>query len=275
GDTLHYSNRCPTIESVDTGTLLARVFGFGAMVVDAERDRKRRKQRSQELREFGDRYANAVGSGPALQGPPEQTPAETSPRSTSDEIATQAEPGLETEESRESACIPCSKDHISTCVGALNEALRFARQEGVGAPRVRSRLGICRSELNIMERIDLRAEVTSKLPPEERELAGDILNASRNMRHDMTELRTVEDLETLAGKTSSLYNEIDRRYDQILLGQRTPQQSEELRARAQRVRAKLGMGSESPMTLEEAKRMAAEQASEAVEKRWQEGKDEQ
>ena len=31
------------------------------------------------------------------------------------------------------ACIPCTKNHLSTIAGALGEAVRFARSEGVSS----------------------------------------------------------------------------------------------------------------------------------------------
>jgi hypothetical protein len=34
------------------------------------------------------------------------------------------------------ACMACSRSHLSTVSGALNEAVRFAREKGVGDPEV-------------------------------------------------------------------------------------------------------------------------------------------
>lgn len=40
------------------------------------------------------------------------------------------------------ACIPCTKNHLSTITSALGEAVRFARSEGVQSEEVQRRLGI-------------------------------------------------------------------------------------------------------------------------------------
>jgi hypothetical protein len=40
------------------------------------------------------------------------------------------------------ACIPCTKNHLSTITGALSEAVRFARSEGVQSEEVQRRLNI-------------------------------------------------------------------------------------------------------------------------------------
>lgn len=102
------------------------------------------------------------------------------------------------------ACLACSKDHFSTTSGALSEALRFARKEGIHHPEVQDRLGIASDELNIMERIDLSPQKLVLLDGQEKQIAIDALKASRELRHDIMAIETPEDLETVAAKAAQI-----------------------------------------------------------------------
>jgi hypothetical protein len=102
------------------------------------------------------------------------------------------------------ACLACSKDHFSTASGALSEALRFARKEGLNHPEVQSRLGIATDELNIMERIDLSAEKLVHLNGHEKQIALDALNESRELRHEIMAVKTPEDLERAAAEAAQI-----------------------------------------------------------------------
>ncbi|GAI32004.1 unnamed protein product, partial [marine sediment metagenome] len=53
------------------------------------------------------------------------------------------------------ACLPCSRDHLSVTSSALSEGIRFAREKGVKNHEVMRRVRIALDELNVMERIDL------------------------------------------------------------------------------------------------------------------------
>jgi len=66
-------------------------------------------------------------------------------------------------------CVPCTADHLSTCAGALSEALRFARARGVQDAEVQGRLALCVDELNIWERVDAAADKLAPLSAPERE----------------------------------------------------------------------------------------------------------
>jgi len=130
------------------------------------------------------------------------------------------------------ACIPCSNDHLSTCSGLLAEALRFARQDGVDSPEVISRVGLCRDELNAMERVDLRPELTSQLPGWEKEIATDALNGSRGLRHDMAGMLTVDDLETIAGKAQRLRGQVGEQWLRGRIANMSSGEKEKLSPRA-------------------------------------------
>jgi len=98
----------------------------------------------------------------------------------------------------------CSRDHFSTTSAALNEALRFARKEGVGHIEVQRRLGMALDELNICERIDLAAETIERLNGREKEVAIEAVNNSRELRHDITAIRTPDDLQKVSAQASSV-----------------------------------------------------------------------
>jgi len=112
------------------------------------------------------------------------------------------------EVSEGTACIPCTNDHLSTCSGLLAEALRFARKDGIQSIEVISRVGLCNDELNAMERVDLRPELTVSLLQWEKQLANDALNGSRDLRHNMADVASVEDLENVAAKAQTLRRHI-------------------------------------------------------------------
>jgi len=105
------------------------------------------------------------------------------------------------------ACLPCSRDHFSTVSGALSEAIRFSRREGVQHPEVQRRLGMSLDELNMLERIDLSPEETINLKGSEKKLAEWGLNKSRELRHKITAVNTHEDLEKVAAEASKIRTE--------------------------------------------------------------------
>jgi len=100
------------------------------------------------------------------------------------------------------ACIPCGDDHFSTAAGALGEAIRFA-SEGISHPEVAQRIATARDELNAFERIDGSPEKVAALPPQEKELMKKMMQASRNLRHTISDIRTPEDLEAAAAEAKN------------------------------------------------------------------------
>jgi len=109
------------------------------------------------------------------------------------------------------SCLPCSRDHFSTVSGALGEALRFARKEGVQHPEVQRRLGMALDELNMLERIDLSAESIMGLEGEDKELAQWGLNNARELRHKITAIRDTSGLEKATAVASNVRTEFMRK----------------------------------------------------------------
>ena len=102
------------------------------------------------------------------------------------------------------ACLPCSRDHLSTSSSALSEGVRFARENGVKNAEVVRRLRIAIDELNIMERIDLAPSETTQLKGKEKETANWVLGKSRELRHDITAISSPEDMERVAAKAADV-----------------------------------------------------------------------
>lgn len=109
------------------------------------------------------------------------------------------------------ACLECSRDHFSTASASLSEALRFARSDGMKSHEVTRRLGIALEELNILERIDLAPDQLGMLKEQERKLAIWSLNSSRDLRHIIGRIKTVEDLEKTAANASEVREEFMKR----------------------------------------------------------------
>ena len=97
-------------------------------------------------------------------------------------------------------CIPCSLGHLGGCSSMLNEAMRFARKDGMLSNEVIDRVGQCLDELNGLERMDLRPEMIHALPAWEKELAIKALEQSRDTRHRLESVKsmTVDELEGIA-----------------------------------------------------------------------------
>jgi len=124
----------------------------------------------------------------------------------------------------EAGCVPCAIGHFGTCSGLLNEAMRFAKKDGISSDEVIDRVNICLDELNAMERIDLRPELVLNLPLWEKELADKALIASRNTRHGLEGLTDINDLEKVAAITQNTRNEVGRGWFKQRLANMTPEE---------------------------------------------------
>jgi len=105
------------------------------------------------------------------------------------------------------ACLPCSRDHLSVTSSALGEAVRFAREKGVKDPEALRRIRIALDELNVMERIDLAPDEIVKLKGAEKELADWTLKQSRDLRHAITAIKDADSVEKTAARASQVTEE--------------------------------------------------------------------
>jgi hypothetical protein len=157
-----------------------------------------------------------------------------------------------------SGCIPCSIGHLGTCSGLLNEAMRFARKDGVQSEEVINRVNMCLDELNALERVDLRPEMIHDLPDWEKPMAEKALDLSRSLRHDLEQVPDLSILEGISAKTQTTRNEIGKSWFKERFLRMTPEQQKSISNKPP----------EAALTLEEAKKVAAEEAQREVEKAW-------
>jgi hypothetical protein len=114
----------------------------------------------------------------------------------------------------EAGCLPCAIGHYGTCSGLLNEAMRFAKNDGIASDEVIERVNMCLDELNAMERVDLRPELIVTLPTWQKPLAERALKESRGTRHRLEGLTTVDDLEKTVANLQTVRNDIGREWFQ-------------------------------------------------------------
>jgi len=127
------------------------------------------------------------------------------------------EPAELGEEAVATACLSCSRSHLSTVSGALTEGLRFARGDpaGIMHPEVQRRIMLSEDEINIMERIDLAPDALAASPPEERTVAEEYLPRIRTLRQDIGNITSVEQLQETAAEASVLGQEFRLRILQL------------------------------------------------------------
>jgi hypothetical protein len=148
----------------------------------------------------------------------------------------------------------CAIGHLGTCSGLLNEAMRFARKDGVSSEEVIDRVNMCLDELNAMERVDLRPELIINLVPSQKELADTVLVHSRNTRHALENLGDTDHLEKTAGELQRVRQQVGRAWFH--------ERSKEID------KASSEPAEEEILTLDEAKKMASEQAAKEVDELW-------
>ncbi len=137
----------------------------------------------------------------------------------------------------QAGCLPCAVGHFGTCNGLLSEAVRFASKDGIASPEVLDRVNTCLDELNAMERVDLRPELMVNLPPWEKDLAERALLASRETRHGLEGIRSKDDLEQLAAKTTTVRKEIGREWFQGKLSRLSPEEQSKVKAKVEELKA--------------------------------------
>ena len=116
-------------------------------------------------------------------------------------------------------CVPCALSHFGTVSGLLNEAMRFARKDGLESNEVLDRINKSLDELNTLERVDLDSEKIYALPPGEKEIAIKALNASRATRHALESLTTVDELEKVTADVQTIRKDIGRDWYRYRLSQ--------------------------------------------------------
>lgn len=154
-----------------------------------------------------DKVADKFDQAAQKLGPPEPATPPTAPETPKEPPPGQDETAPQASVATGTACIPCSRDHLSVTSSSLSEGVRFARDKGIKNPEVIRRIRIALDELNIMERIDLAPVEVAGLKGAEKELADWTLNQSRNLRHAITAIKDAETMEQTAAMASQITEE--------------------------------------------------------------------
>ena len=109
------------------------------------------------------------------------------------------------------ACVACAVGHFSTSSGLLKEALRF-KGEGITSQEILDRIAGALEEQNALEREDLTQEKIRHLPEWERQIAEEALAQSRQLRHKLETIQSIEELEELAADTRVYYLKLSRQW---------------------------------------------------------------
>jgi hypothetical protein len=136
-------------------------------------------------------------------------------------------------EARGTACIPCVLNHYSVCAGLLSdEAIRFARREGLDSDEVIRRISRCQDQLNAMEREDLAVEKVAKLPEWEKKIAIEIQNESARIRHALENITSLEELENIAMEIKRVRDELGNKWFKTRMRNLTPAEKQQVKKKA-------------------------------------------
>jgi len=118
---------------------------------------------------------------------------------------------LSVTEGVKSACVPCAIGHFSTSATLLNEAVRF-KKDGLTSPQVLDDIAQTIGEQNALERIDLTPAKIQTLPDWEKEIAETALERSRELRHMLESVQSMEELQSMAAATEEFYKWLNREW---------------------------------------------------------------
>ena len=108
-------------------------------------------------------------------------------------------------------CLPCALGHFSLSSGLLKEAVRF-KGEGITSNEILDRIAIALEEQNSLEREDLSPEKIQGLPGWERPIAEEALTQSRQLRHRLESIQSIDELEQVAVDTKRYYIKLNRQW---------------------------------------------------------------
>ncbi len=110
-----------------------------------------------------------------------------------------------------SACVPCAIGHFSTSSKFLNEAVRF-KKDGLSSPQVLDDIAEAIGEQNALERIDLTPAKIATLPDWEKDMADKALEKSRELRHKLESVQSMEQLQDIAVDTEEFFKWLNREW---------------------------------------------------------------
>ncbi len=135
------------------------------------------------------------------------------PEPTTTPIITPEPEAVYQEEDIATACVPCAVGHYAGAAKLLSEAGRF-KDEGITGNQVLADVAGAIGELNAMERVDLTPEKLQKTAPWERPIAEAALRESRKLRHRLESINSMQEIETAAADSETLYKGLFRQWFQ-------------------------------------------------------------
>jgi len=109
------------------------------------------------------------------------------------------------------ACVPCGVGHFAGASKLLSEAFRF-KADGITSNQVLDDIAGAIGELNAMERVDLTPEKLQRTSSWERPIAEEALRESRNLRHRLETISSIEEVEAAAADSERLYKKLFREW---------------------------------------------------------------
>ena len=113
------------------------------------------------------------------------------------------------------ACLPCTNSHLHTCSGLLNEAVRMS-PDGLNVDSM-ERVDKCLGEIAAAERVDLSPENITNLSPNEKTIASTAAKEIRDIRHGLEGLKSKEELNDLAVRTTNLQKYVGKEWFKLRL----------------------------------------------------------
>jgi hypothetical protein len=104
-------------------------------------------------------------------------------------------------------CTACARAHLIAIVADLEEALRFAREDGITHREVDRRITAAQKEIVVLERYDLSPSSIQNALEEEQVVIRQYLPTIRRLRQQlMNDIESVEALEWMAAEFDDLYH---------------------------------------------------------------------
>lgn len=138
-------------------------------------------------------------------------PPTLAPKSQNEGLLTATEGKPAAPEEIATGCLPCALGHFSMSSGLLNEAVRF-KGEGMTSNEILDRIAGALEQHNALEREDLSPYKIQGLKEWERPIAEEALEQSRQLRHKLEGIQSIDELQLVAADTKRYYIKLNRQW---------------------------------------------------------------
>ena len=193
---------------MDWRNLYNHALRLGFTAYEARNAVKRSEDMASSARELAERLPATSNTPQTVNAPEGSNLAPVEPFS--EPVLVTEQPGAPRPQqlqktSRGKECRPCTSDHFATCAGVLEEALRFARADGLENDEVVERVALCAEQMNAWERWDAAPESFEDLAEEDKAFLRQWLPKGRSFRHRLNSIQSMEDLEKVAAEAHRLH----------------------------------------------------------------------